>query len=110
MNTAREAALDIELANLRRALNYFVMTKRALPVDLKELMNVVDVMNSVKLDGVDYNVLFQGEQYNLLIAASYLGSMITDEDGFPTDSFGNTYSYDPSTGRIWSSTSGYQHW
>lgn len=98
---ARETALSIELSNLRTAVNFFVIAKRRLPLSTRELVREKVVLTEHVIEGKDYY---------LVIASSYVEKMSRDPEGYPTDVFGNRFSYDPGAGRIWSSTKGYEGW
>lgn len=97
----KEAALTVELANLRSAINFFAMTKGRLPASLKELIAVKAVAPKSDIEGRDYRIEIIG---------SYVQSMTADPEGYPTDPFGNRYDYDPKTGRVRSTTKGYEQW
>ncbi|HUK55951.1 MAG TPA: type II secretion system protein [Nitrospiria bacterium] len=92
---AREAALQISLGNLRKAVQVYVLTRQKIPADLKDLMR---------------------EHYTLpikegtLFTDQYLKTKALDESGNPVDPFGNPFGYDPSNGRVYSTTKGYEKW
>lgn len=93
----RESALTVELSNLRSAIHYHIVLEGRLPASLNELMLVT------KRD-------IEGEDYILRIIGSFVGSMTTDEEGWPLDPFGNRYVYNAATGGVHSSTEGYEKW
>ncbi|TAN60388.1 hypothetical protein EPN18_08625 [bacterium] len=97
----QETALTIELSNLRRAVNFYVMLNSSLPLSLKDLLNKKAAV--AKSD-------IEGKEYKIEIVGNYVESMTTDVVGYPLDPFGGRYNYDPKTGRVWSSTKGYEKW
>jgi type II secretory pathway pseudopilin PulG len=101
IGTTRETALMVELSNLRTAINFFVMAKKRLPLSLNELTREKAVVTGH---------VIEGKEYYLVIGSSYIQTMKNDEEGYPTDAFGNRFSFDPATGRLWSSTKGYETW
>jgi hypothetical protein len=97
----QETALMIELSNLRKAVNFYAMLNSRLPPSLKELLNKKAAVAKSDIEGKDYKIQIVG---------NYVESMTTDLGGHPLDPFGNRYNYDPKTGKVWSSTSGYEKW
>ncbi len=97
----RETALTIELSTLRTTVNLYATLKGKLPDSLKELSskNVVQPKRDIK-----------GSEYDVVIVGGFVESMSMDEQGYITDPFGNRYIYDPSTGRVGSSSEGYLNW
>ncbi|MBI3595848.1 MAG: type II secretion system protein [Nitrospirae bacterium] len=92
---AREVALQISLGNIRKAMQMYVLTKQKIPTDLRVLMN---------------------ERYafpikeGTIFTDQYLKAIALDEAGYPMDPFGNRFGYDPSNGRVYSTTKGYEKW
>lgn len=101
INRVRETALTMELSNLRSAVNYYAMLNRKLPQSLKELVEKDAVVAKRDMEGADYRVLIIGK---------YVEGMTADPEGYPTDPFGNRYGYEPATGRVRSTTIGYEGW
>lgn len=97
----RETALTIELSTLRSSVNLFAALKGKLPESLKELSSARVVQPKRDVNGVEYDVVIVG---------NFVSSMSTDGEGNITDPFGNRYVYDPSNGRVGSSTEGYRNW
>lgn len=100
VKSVKETALSVELSNLRTAVGYYVMVNKRLPKSTKDLMRYASASNSE----------IQGEDYRVIILGKYVESMTLDKDGRPLDPFGNIYDYDVKTGRVSSSTKGYEAW
>lgn len=97
----REQALVIELANLRTAVIYFAMLNGRLPESLNELATKDAIIKKRAIEGAEYRVIIVGR---------FVQGMTMDEAGNPTDPFGNVFLYDRATGRVYSSTKGYERW
>ncbi|MBI5970816.1 MAG: hypothetical protein HY884_06645 [Deltaproteobacteria bacterium] len=97
----KETALRIELSNLRGAINFFAMLEKRLPASLAELAEKKAVISKRDVEGRDYKVVFEGR---------FVEAMTEDAGGRITDTFGNPYVYDPKTGRVASTTKGYEGW
>jgi len=93
---AREAALNIELANIRRAVNLYIITKGKLPESLKQLVKEQIVIPK-------HDVLVRMEW-------PYIQNMSLDNEGYPLDPFGNRFVYDAKSGKVKSGTKGYEMW
>lgn len=93
---AREAALNIELANIRRAVNLYIITKGKIPESLKQLIKEQVVIPK-------HDVLVRMEW-------PYIQNMSLDEEGYPLDPFGNRFVYDAKNGKVKSGTKGYEMW
>lgn len=97
----RENALRMELANIRSAVVFYAMTKGKLPPTLRSLVTENAIVTRTDIEG---------RQYNVAVLGKFVQSMSTDKYGNPTDPFGNPYAYDPSNGRVSSTTKGYERW
>lgn len=97
----KEAALQIELSNLRSAINFYATLNGKLPATLKILLNENAIVPKRDIEG---------DKFRLVLLGKYVESMTADKDGYPTDPFGNRYAYDPATGMVRSSTRGYEKW
>ncbi|MFQ5465857.1 MAG: hypothetical protein ACE5EI_08015 [Thermodesulfobacteriota bacterium] len=97
----RAAALSMELANLRTAVNLYATLKGNLPKNLKELLRARAILPKRDI---------KGDRFALEIAGGLVESMNVDAEGYPLDPFGNRYSYDPATGMVRSTTPGYGTW
>ncbi len=97
----KETALSIELSNLRGAINHFVLLEKRLPASLVELTERKAVIAKRAIEGGDYKVVFESR---------FVEAMTVDAQGRISDPFGNPYGYDPATGRVRSSTKGYEGW
>ena len=96
----REAALTIELANLRRAVVHYAMLEKKLPAALAELAS-----DNIEIPAKG----FQGER-KIIIVGRFVEIASKDNEGNPLDPFGGRYGYDPATGHVWSTTPGYGNW
>ena len=116
-----EQALKIELQNIRTSIMYYTASKGKLPKSLNQLIRKgrLDTWQSVggekrdlrAIEGINiYRESEEGRRYSLIISGTYSERMIVDEVGTPTDVFGNTFNFDPGTGRVTSSTEGYEGW
>lgn len=97
----REQALLIELSNLRTAVTYFTMLNGRLPESLTELASK---------DAIIKKRAIEGSEYRIIVVGKFVQAMTMDEAGNPTDPFGNVFLYDRATGRVYSSTNGYERW
>lgn len=99
----RETALTMELSNLRRAVYYYTVINKRLPGSLKELVEgkAVVTKNDIDIDDMGNRIIFMGK---------YIETMDTDAEDYPTDPFGNRFDYDPASGKVSSSTKGYETW
>ncbi len=97
----REQALVIELANLRTAVIYFTMLNGRLPDSLNELATKDAIIKKRAIEGAEFRIIVVGR---------FIQAMTMDEAGNPTDPFGNVFLYDRATGRVYSSTKGYERW
>ncbi|MBM2839358.1 MAG: hypothetical protein HW415_1983 [Deltaproteobacteria bacterium] len=90
----REAALRIELSNIRTSIILYVTLNRRYPVSLMDMVR---------------------EGYTLptgsgLVKYKYMEGMAVDKDGYLLDTFGAPYTYESKTGWVKSSTKGYESW
>lgn len=92
---AREVALQISIGNIRKAVQVYVLTKQKIPGDLRDLIREKYVFP------IKEGTIFTDQ---------YLKTAALDETGYPVDPFGNRYGYDPKTGRLYSTTKGYEKW
>lgn len=97
----REQALVMELSNLRTAVIYFAMLNGRLPESLNELATKDAIIKKRAIEGAEYRIIVVGR---------FVQAMTMDEAGNPTDPFGNVFLYDRATGRVYSSTKGYERW
>lgn len=97
----REQALAIELANLRTAVLYFAMLNGRLPDSLNELATKDAIIKKRAIEGAEYRIIVIGR---------FVQAMTMDGAGNPTDPFGNVFLYERATGRVYSSTKGYERW
>ncbi len=93
---AQEAALQIELANVRRAVSFYLITKGRLPESLRQM--------------TQEKVVVPKQDTPIMLEWPYIQSMSADEEGYLLDTFGNRYIYDPKTGMVKSGTKGYEMW
>lgn len=101
IKSLKETALTIELANLRSAVLFYATINGKLPSSLPDLTkeNVI----ATKKD-------LLGKEYDIIVAGSFVESMTVDREGTPLDPFGSPYLYDHKTGRVRSTTDGYERW
>ena len=92
---AQETTLKIGLGNIRKGIMAYVLINQRLPTDLRNLLKERIILP------VREDTIFTTE---------YLRTLALDSEGFPVDSFGNRYAYDPKTGRVNSTTQGYETW
>lgn len=90
----REAALRIELSNIRTAITLYITLNRRYPASLKDMVR---------------------EGYTMptgsgLIKYKYIEGMTVDKDGNLLDTFGTPFTYESRTGWVKSSTKGYESW
>jgi type II secretory pathway pseudopilin PulG len=92
---AREVALQISLGNIRKAVQLYVLTRQKIPADIRDLIRE------------QYVFPIKG---GTVFTDQYLKTLALDEEGYPTDPFGNRYGYDVSRGLVYSTTKGYEKW
>jgi competence protein ComGC len=97
----KEAALTIEISNLRRAVNLYVMINKRRPSSLRQLLAEKALLAKKDIESNEYRIMMIG---------SYVEGMTADLEGYPLDPFGGRYSYDPETGMVHPSTRGYESW
>ncbi len=97
----KEAALIMEISNLRRAVNLYAMINKRRPSSLRQL--IAEKAALAKRD-------IESNEYRIMIVGSYVEGMTADHEGYPLDPFGSRYSYDPETGMVHPSTRGYESW
>ncbi len=90
----REAALRIELSNIRTSIILYITLNRRYPESLSVMVR---------------------EGYTLptgsgLIKNKYIEGMAVDKDGNLLDAFGAPFTYESRTGWVKSSTKGYENW
>lgn len=91
---AKEVTLRAGLVNIRGGVGLYHALQKHYPADLKTLIHrkyILPVENEV-------------------ISSEYLMAQTVDDGGNLLDPFGNRYRYDPITGRVTSSTKGYENW
>ena len=96
----KEAALTMELSNLRSAVTHYVILEKKLPESLANLTKTDISIPQKELSG----------EYRIVIVGKYVETASVDADGWPLDPFGARYGYDKSTGRVWSGSPGYERW
>ena len=96
----RETALTIELANLRRTVIHYAMMEKKLPATLSSLAS-----DNIEIPARE----LQGER-KIVLAGKFIEAASKDKDGNLLDPFGNRYGYDRMTGKVWSTTPGYESW
>ena len=88
--SAKEDALMMELRSLRTAVQLYVTVNKNVPGDLSVLAT---------------------QKYTLgQRSGEYLNGIKLDKENNPVDAFGNKFSYDKATGKVSSSTKGYENW
>jgi hypothetical protein len=97
----KEAALIIEISNLRMAVNLYVKVNERRPSSLKQLLAEEAAMPKKDIES---------NEYRIMIIGSYVEGMTADQEGYPLDPFGGRYSYDPETAMVHPSTRGYESW
>lgn len=94
LRLTREAALRIELSNIRTSIILYVTLNRRYPASLSDMVR---------------------EDYTLptgsgLIKYKYIEGMAVDKDGNLLDTFGAPFTYESKIGWVKSSTKGYESW
>jgi competence protein ComGC len=92
---AQEIQLKAELNNIRMSLDLYKLHNSEYPKDLRELIT------KKYMAPYKEGTIFKEE---------YLDARSLDEDGYPLDPFNNKFKYNPNTGRVSSSTAGYERW
>lgn len=92
---SQEIALRAGLNNIRMSLDLYKLHNGEYPKDLREL--ITKKYTAPYKEGT----IFKEE---------YLNAHSLDEDGYPLDPFNNKFKYNPNTGRVSSSTAGYERW
>ena len=87
---ANERALIDELRAVRMAVGLYLEINKEYPTSLKDLTT---------------NSFTMGDR-----TVHYLTNIKSDEEGYPIDSFGKRFNYDPGTGRVWSAEKQYSSW
>ncbi|MEK6726146.1 MAG: hypothetical protein AABY54_06320 [Deltaproteobacteria bacterium] len=90
----REAALRIELSNIRTSIILYVTLNRRHPDSLRDMVR-------------DGYTLPTGSG---LIKYKYIEGMAVDKDGNLLDTFGAPFTYESRTGWVKSSSKGYESW
>jgi general secretion pathway protein G len=98
---AQEAALRMELANIRLSIALFKMTAGEYPRSLKE-MTEKNVILPARTGTDSYSGSFFQQKYLMANAVDPQGNLL--------DAFGNQFSYNPMRGEVRSSTSGFETW
>lgn len=92
---AREVALQVSLASIRKAVQVYVLLKGRPPADIRDLLAERYIF-ATKDD-----TIFSGQ---------YLKSLALDQHGYPVDPFGGRFGYDAANGRVYATTTGYATW
>ncbi|MBU4484139.1 hypothetical protein KKA47_01825 [bacterium] len=88
----KQRTMFYQLAILRNSVNLYKSVNRHNPPGLKEL--------------VEGYYQFEGEK----VTRRYVENASIDEKGEVVDPFGSAYKYNPATGWVMSSTSGFEFW
>lgn len=96
----KETALTIELTSLRNAVSNYAMLEKKLPGSLIEITS-----DNIEIPASG----LQGER-KIILAGRFVDIAMRDDKGNPLDPFGGKYGYDPATGKVWSTTRGYEKW
>lgn len=92
----REAALRIELSNIRTSIILYVTLNRRYPESLSVMVREGYTLPTGSGSG--------------LIKYKYIEGMAVDKDGNLLDTFGAPFTYESKTGWVKSSTKGYESW
>ena len=92
---ARVNVLHSDMRNLRLAINLYLYHNGQLPKDIRDLE---------RERFIEYG---KGGE---IIKREYIKMVAKDEEGYPLDSFGNRYHYNPNTGMVHPATPGYETW
>jgi type II secretory pathway pseudopilin PulG len=98
---AQEAALRMELSNIRLGITLFKMTSGGYPGSLKELTEK-NVILPARTGTEAYSGSFFQQKYLMANAVDPQGNLL--------DPFGNPFSYNPMRGEVRSSTRGFETW
>lgn len=92
---ARMKVLESDMRNMRLGISLYLYINGKVPEDIRNLE---------KKECIEYSA--GGE----LIRREYIKLITKDEEGYPIDSFGNRYRYNPKTGMVHPTTPGYEDW
>lgn len=92
---ARETALRMGLGNIRMSVRLYRALNERYPKDVRELLSTGYLLPTKE---------------GTLFRDYYLQLQTLDPMGYPVDPFGHAYRYDPTQGRVMSSTEGYEEW
>ncbi len=92
---AQELQLKAELNNIRMSLDLYKLHNSEYPKDLRELIT------KKYLAPYKEGTIFKEE---------YLNAHSLDDEGYPLDPFNNRFKYNSKTGKVSSSTRGYEDW
>lgn len=92
---AQETAVRAELSNIRKGITLFKILNERNPQSLNELMEK-DVLLPVGSDS--------------LFNQKYLTATAVDAKGNILDAFGNPFTYDFASGKVRTTTAGYERW
>ncbi|MDD5352138.1 MAG: type II secretion system protein [Candidatus Omnitrophica bacterium] len=95
LRIARETALQMELSNIRLAVEHYYLVNDKFPDNLTALSNQEFTFKD--LNGIIFHNKF-------------LESIRLDKQGELADPFSNKYYYDSQEGRVRSQTKGYENW
>lgn len=96
---AQEAALKMELANIRTSIRLFKMLNGRNPASLREMIEK-KVLLPAQIGGYSGSIFKE----------SYLMMNAVDAQGNKVDAFGKPFIYDSTRGEVRSSTKGYENW
>jgi len=104
---AKEVAMKAELQNIRTAINaYRALHDNRKPKSLKGLVSEKYLVSKNEKNPMERKYVKQA----MLFDRHYLEVYSIDKEGYPIDSFGNRYRYNPETGDVISGTGGYESW
>jgi competence protein ComGC len=98
---AQETAIRAELVNIRIAISLFKTMNGRNPASLKELVEK-DFMLPARIGSDSFSGSFFKQKYLMSNAVDAKGNII--------DSFENPFFYDPKSGKVRSTTEGYERW
>ena len=102
--------MKAELRSIRTAINaYRALHENRNPESLRALMTEKYIVHKDKKESTEKTEQQSLEQARLS-ERKYLAVYALDNEGYPIDSFGNRYRYDPKTGDVISGTTGYESW
>jgi len=95
LSVAKEVALRNELGYIRMAIEHYRIVNSEYPQELKDLMQ---------------EYLPDKVVVNIITTQAYLKPVRVSQEGELLDPFRNKYFYDSNSGRVWSSSKGFEGW